>query len=134
MGAARGSSSEGDDSGSGGVGSFLSVHWSGDIDMEDTRLWVQACVKNGHKGSMRLLSRLAIYLQLTSFEMQSLFCLSSKLQKRRKRYKCYAFYLKDLKCAFLLFCSDIMTNSAFELVHFKSPLEVVFFGARLVKI
>ena len=65
IGAARGGSSGGDESGSGGVGSFLSVHWSGDIDMEDTRLWVQACVKNGHKGSMRLLSRLAIYLQLT---------------------------------------------------------------------
>ena len=67
IGPARGNSSGGDERGigSGGVGSFLSVHWSGDNDMEDTRLWVQACVKNGHKGSMRLLSRLAIYHQLT---------------------------------------------------------------------
>ena len=38
-------------------GSYLSVHWSGDVDMEDTRIWVQACVKNGHRGGMRALSR-----------------------------------------------------------------------------
>ncbi len=49
--------------------SYLSVHWSGDTDLEDTRLWVRVCI---NRMGLKNVSEILVY---NAFE---LVCLENK--------------------------------------------------------